>query len=459
MTLVLRSPDPDARPGWRPALDVLAAGLAAADPRAAVGRWLAVDGDRAVVGGVEIDLAAVEHVYLVGAGKAATAMVQAAEAALGTRVTAGVAVTVPGAGGTTAHTTVHHGGHPLPDPAGLMATRHIARLLERATERDLVIALISGGASALMELPAGRIPLIDIQTTTSALLASGATIDEMNAVRKHVSVVKGGGLARLAAPARVVALVLSDVVGSPLDVIGSGPTVPDPTTFADAAAVLARHDLWGALPASIGDHLRRGLAGAVPETLKPGDPVFDRVTTVVVGDNALAAAAAAAHGRALGLETVVLTTFLEGEAREAGRFLAAVGKEMAAHGRPTGVPGCVVVGGETTVTLRRLGGTGGRNHEVALAAALALDGPAWATVTVAAMGTDGIDGATDAAGAVVDGTTAGRARAAGLDARAALDRHDSGPFFSALGDRIVTGPTGTNVNDLAVIVVQPPPGA
>jgi hydroxypyruvate reductase len=382
-------------------------------------------------------------------------MVRSAEAILGERLTAGLAVTVPGAEGPAARTTVHVGGHPLPDPGSLFATRHIARLLADTTERDLVIALISGGASALLELPAGRIPLVDLQATTSSLLASGATIQEMNTLRKHLSAVKGGGLARLAAPARVLALVLSDVVGNPLDIIASGPTVPDPSTYADAAAVLSRYDLWGQVPASVADHVRSGLAGALPETAKPGDALFARVDTRLVGDNAAAAAAARDRAAALGYRSEILTTWLQGEAREAGRFLAAVGKELASHGRPLAPPACLVVGGETTVTLRRLGGAGGRNQELALAAALALAG--WAGVTVASLGTDGIDGTTPHAGAIVDGGTLGRAAAAGLDAAEALARHDSGTFFAALGEALVTGPTGTNVNDLALVLVGEPP--
>jgi len=433
---------------------VLGAALEAADPEAAVRRHLALSGEVLVAGRETIDLAAFDRVLLVAAGKAAVGMARAAEAILGERLVAGLAVTPRGtqAEGALARTLVLAGGHPLPDPASLVATRRIAGLLATTTERDLVLVLLSGGASALMEMPAGRLSLVDVQTATSMLLASGATIGEMNTVRKHLSGVKGGGLARLAAPARLVALVLSDVVGSPPDVIASGPTVPDPTTYADAAAVLSGAGLWHGLPAAVADHVRAGLRGDVPETPKPGDPAFARATTVVVGDNAGAAAAAATRAAALGYHALVLTTYLEGEARDAGRVLAGVAKEVAHRDRPAPRPACLVAGGETTVTLRRLGGVGGRNQELALAAALALDG--WAGVTFATLGTDGIDGATDAAGAVVDGGTVARARAAGLDPAEALARHDSGAFFEATGERLVTGPTGTNVNDLVVILVE-----
>jgi hydroxypyruvate reductase len=329
-------------------------------------------------------------------------------------------------------------------------------MLEDAGEEDLVIALISGGASALMEMPAGRVPLIDIQSATGALLSSGARIEEMNAVRKHLSKVKGGGLARMAAPARVLSLILSDVVGSPLDVIASGPTVPDESTYADAAAVISRYGLWNRMPASVGDHLREGMAGQKPETPKTEEEV-NALAVRVIGSNRVAARAAMQAAEALGYQASLVTTYLDGEAREAGRFLAALGKEAAAaqaSGDAPKRPICFVVGGETTVTLRRLGGTGGRNQELALGAALSLDDPRWAGVTVAAMGTDGIDGPTEAAGALVDASTVKRAAEAGLNAGESLQGHDSATFFAALGDAIVTGPTGTNVNDLALVLIQ-----
>jgi hydroxypyruvate reductase len=321
-------------------------------------------------------------------------------------------------------------------------------LLDGLTPADLVIALLSGGGSALLENPAAGLTLADLQRTTDLLLRSGAAIGEVNAVRKHLSAVKGGGLARRAAPARLVALVLSDVVGSPLDVIASGPTVPDLTTFRDASTVIERYDLWSALPERVVARLQAGLAGAVPETPKPDDPVFSRVQTAVVGSNAHAARAAAARATEMGFHVQVLSTYVEGEAREVGRVLAALAREIDASGQPLPRPACLVLGGETTVTVRGEG-RGGRNQEVALGCAPGVAG--LADVLVLSAATDGGDGPTDAAGAWVDGTTALRARALGLDVDAFLARNDSYAFFAALGDLLIIGPTLTNVNDLMFV--------
>ncbi|MFN2250976.1 MAG: glycerate kinase [Anaerolineae bacterium] len=468
------APDPHARPGWSDALEILAASIDAADPRMAVRRHLVVDDGLLRADGAEVDLAETRRVILVGAGKAAVAMAGAVEDALGERLTAGVVVTQRGgvrAGGwrpsAGRRTVVLEAGHPVPDQAGLDATRRMARLLDDTTADDLVIAVVSGGASALLEMPAGRIPLADIQAATTALLASGAPIEDMNAVRKHVSAVKGGGLARLAAPARLITLVLSDVVGSPIDVIASGPTTPDESTFEDAAAALTRHGLWSVIPASVANHIKSGIEGRVPETARIGDAAFDRASTIVVGDNASATDASLARAAEMGYQAMLLTTFLEGEASECGAVMAAIGKEIVASGRPVAPPACVVAGGETTVTLASgtaasahsqdaaPRGVGGRNQELALAAALALEG--WPSVTLGSMDTDGIDGRTVAAGAIVDGATVARARELGLDPVRALAGHDSGRLFEELGDAIVSGPTGTNVNDITVLLVGPAP--
>jgi hydroxypyruvate reductase len=345
-------------------------------------------------------------------------------------------------------------GHPVPDQAGLRGARHIADVLHDTTERDLVLCLISGGGSALMTLPTPGVSLADLQALTQVLLGCGATINEINTVRKHISQLKGGQLARLASPATVVSLILSDVVGDPLDVIASGPTVPDPTTFSDAWSVLTRYGVVDDVPASITDHLTGGLNGAVPDTPKPGDPVFNRVQNVIVGSNWLATRAAADEAQRLGFDTVLLTTFLEGEAREVGKVVAGLAKGLASGetlhpaDRSLSRPACLVLGGETTVTLRG-DGWGGRNQEMALAAALALDG--WDGVLVACLATDGTDGPTDAAGAFADGTTVVRAANLGLDAGSYLARSDAYHFFHLLGDLIVTGPTRTNVNDLILV--------
>jgi hydroxypyruvate reductase len=343
-------------------------------------------------------------------------------------------------------------GHPIPDQAGVEGTQRMADLLAGATERDLVLAVLSGGGSALLVLPAPGLTLADLQDTTDLLLRSGATIVELNAVRKHLSQIKGGGLARLAGRAPVVSLILSDVVGDPLDVIAAGPTAPDPTTFAEAWAVVERYGLVERLPEGTRRHLQAGLDGDLPDTPKPDDPLFERVHNLLVGNNRLAAEAAVEAARANGLNALLLSTYVEGEARQVARVAAALAKEMVAHGRPAPLPACLVWGGETTVTVRGQG-KGGRNQELALAAALALEG--LPQVLLVALGTDGTDGPTDAAGAVATGKTINRARSLGLDPVAHLENNDAYPFFHALNDLILTGPTGTNVNDLMFLFAFP----
>lgn len=434
------------------AWQIMRAALAAVDPAQAVRNAVRREGDHLRVGDRAYDLRRYRHVFVVGAGKASAPMARALEELLGDRLTAGVVTVKYGYTDQTQRIRLQEAGHPLPDEQGLGGTREIVRLLEQAGEGDLVLCVISGGGSALMMLPEEGITLADYQALTEALLRSGATINEINTIRKHIERVKGGRLAQLAAPAEIAALILSDVVGNPLDFIASGPTVPDTTTFADALAVLRRFDLVNRVPASVVRWLERGARGEVPETPKPGDPLFERVATVVVGSNDIAAEAALAEARRLGFRSQLLTTFLEGEAREAGKFAAALAKELALRGRPEPPPACLILGGETTVTVRGHG-KGGRNQELALAAALAM--PGLERVLVAALATDGSDGPTDAAGGMVDGHTLERARAKGLDAHAALAENDSYPLLEAIGDLLVTGPTNTNVNDLLFIFSFP----
>jgi hydroxypyruvate reductase len=434
---------------------VMAAALAAVEPAAAVRRVLRRSGHTLQIGERSFDLRALGRILVVGAGKAGAPMARAVADLLGDRLSAGLVVVKEGyleaqsAAQTRSNLLrFHEAGHPVPDTRGVAAAEQIAALLQGLTTDDLVIALISGGGSALLTLPAPGVQLDDLQTLTGLLLASGASISEINTLRKHLDLLKGGGLARLAHPASLVTLVLSDVVGSPLDIIASGPTVPDPSTFADGLAVLRRYGLEGRVPQTVLSRLRRGAAGALPETPKPGDPLFARASTTLVGSNEIAADAALAAAQTEGMHSLLLTTSLEGEAREAGRLLAAVLREVVASGRPIPRPACIITGGETTVTLRGAG-RGGRNQELALASAFGLTG--LPDVALVALATDGGDGPTDAAGAVATGETLARAAALGLDPDDALGRNDAYPFFSALGDLLLPGPTATNVNDLTLL--------
>ena len=390
------------------------------------------------------------RVVVVGAGKASGAMASAVEEAWGERVAGGLVVVKDGHLAETRRVQLVEAGHPVPDARGAAAARDLLALVQGAGADDLVLTLISGGASALTPAPAPPITLGDKQVMTRLLLAAGADINQLNAVRKHCSVLKGGQLARAAAPARVAALLLSDVIGDPIDVIGSGPTAPDASTFGEALAILDRFDLRQRAPASVRDRLERGARGEIAETPKPDDSIFERVANAVIGNNQLVVDAAASRAAALGLAPHVLTRSLHGEARDVARELVALGREIAAGRGPVAPPACLIAGGETTVTVRG-DGIGGRCQEFALAAALELEGRDG--MVVLAAGTDGSDGPTDAAGAIADGDSAARARHQGLDPRAHLDRNDSNPVFAALGDLVVTGPTNTNLLDLYLVLV------
>ncbi|MGI8510635.1 MAG: glycerate kinase type-2 family protein [Gemmatimonadaceae bacterium] len=385
------------------------------------------------------------RVSLFAAGKAAAAMASAAADVLGPFLRRGVviapsSVSIPGA-----PIVSYRGGHPIPTEEGVRGAESLVRIVESLVADDVLLCLISGGASALMTLPAHRIALEDVRDVTRLLLRAGATIDELNCVRKHIDRLKGGRLAALVFPARSEALVLSDVVGDSLATIASGPTVPDPTTVADAIAVLTTREIWGATPRAIRDHLEHG----GDESPKPGDVRFAYARSRVIGSNAIAAEAARARAEQLGYSARVVTTRMVGEAREVGTAVA-----KAVRGECDGLcrPAALIFGGETTVTVRGTG-LGGRNQELALAAALELDGH-W-DATVASIGTDGIDGPTDAAGAVADGATLARARDLGVNALHFLANNDSYRFWGALGGLVVTGPTGTNVMDLVVATARP----
>lgn len=391
-----------------------------------------------------VDLSALRRVLVLGAGKAAAPMARAVEAILGDHIAGGLVVVKDGYGGPTRTVRVVEASHPVPDERGQAAALDLRRLAESAGREDLVVFLLSGGASALLPAPAPPVTLADKGRLTQLLLAAGAGISELNTVRKHLSLLKGGQLARAAAPARVLTLVLSDVIGNPLDVIGSGPTAPDPSTYAQALEILEQRGGWGQAPASVVERLEAGARGEIPETPKAGDRLFRRVTSVVIGDNSLVVDAASARASALGYAPLVLSRALAGEARDAAR-------DFVARGRQLPPPACLIAAGETTVAVRGQG-KGGRCQEFALAAALEIDGAPG--LTVLAAGTDGTDGPTAAAGAVVDGGTIRRAADLRLDAHSFLAANDSHAFFHSTGELVTTGPTGTNLLDLYLLVVD-----
>ena len=377
-----------------------------------------------------------------GCGKASGAMAAAVERTLGRRITEGLVVVKDGYTVPTARVVLREAGHPVPDARGQAAAEEIVRRVRPAGADDAVLFLVSGGGSALTPAPVRPITLAEKQETTRLLLGAGATINELNAVRKHLSLFKGGQLARAAAPATLISLILSDVIGDPLDVIASGPTAPDPTTFADALAVLERRGVGYLVPNAVRARLEAGARGEVEETPKPGDPAFERVTNVVIGNNALVVDAAAAEARRLGYRAEVLTRSLQGEARE-------VALELVTRARALPPRSCLIAGGETTVTVRGRG-RGGRCQEFALAAALLLRRDD--RIVVLAAGTDGTDGPTDAAGGITDAETVARGERAGQAARAALDDNDAYAFLSAAGDLVISGPTNTNLLDLYVLL-------
>jgi glycerate 2-kinase len=390
------------------------------------------------------------RIIVVGAGKASGAMAAAMESALGDQVSGGVVAVKDGHLAPTRRIRLLEAGHPVPDERGARAAAEILATARAAGADDLVVVLVSGGGSALTPAPAPPVTLADKQAVTRLLLAAGATINQLNAVRKHLSLLKGGQLARAAAPAHVHGLLLSDVIGNPLDVIGSGPTAPDASTYADALLILDRFGIRAKTPRSVIDRLERGARGDIPETPKPDDPMFRRVVNVVIGNNALVVDAAAARSAALGWAPFVLTRSLEGEAREVARDWAGLARRIKAGQGPVATPACVIAGGETTVTVGGQG-QGGRCQEFALAAAIELEG--LDGVVMLAAGTDGSDGPTTAAGAVADGLSACRAREKGLDPREHLEDNDSHPLFACLGDLVITGPTNTNLLDLYLLLV------
>ncbi len=436
----------------RDALAIFGAALKAADAGEAVRRSLHIRSGEIRAGNARLRAVDFDRVFLLAVGKASVPMALAVEAKLGTRLSGGLIITKHG------HQTrqlpglrVHEAGHPVPDEAGIRASRAAMELLRKLNARDLLLLAISGGASALLTAPEEPVTLRDKQSTTQLLLRAGADIAQLNCVRKHLSALKGGRLAQLAHPATVVSLILSDVIGDPPDVIGSGPTAPDPSTFADALAVLDQFDLAGRVPKVVREHLKQGSAGERPDTPKADNRIFKAVHNVVIGSNRLALKAAKQEARRRGYRTIVLSSTMAGETREVAAVHAHILREIRESGNPLPAPACVLSGGETTVTVTG-SGKGGRNQEFALAGAMGIQGVR--DVLILSGGTDGTDGPTDAAGAIATADTVNRAKKKGLQAADYLKRNDAYPFFEALGDLVKTGPTGTNVMDIHILLAR-----
>ncbi|WP_190272125.1 glycerate kinase type-2 family protein [Sideroxydans lithotrophicus] len=458
--LKMMSPQPGGAASALPEQNILAeifnAAVAAVDPCNAVLNSVHVENDRLVVGRKSYDLGAFERLVVVGAGKATARMALAVESLLGNRIAAGLIVVKEGHTVPLSIVEQVEASHPVPNEAGQVGTQRILQLMRNADDKTLVICLLSGGASALLVAPEEDVTLRDKQETTRLLLNAGASINELNAVRKHLSAIKGGRLAEAAYPAQLLTLILSDVIGDPLDVIASGPTAADSSTFADAWSVIAKFGLQKTLPSHVADHLRRGIARKELETVKANDACLGKTDNVIIAGIRQALSAAQAKARRLGLESITISDALQGEARDAAHSLAQTALSELALMKP-GKQRCLLCGGETTVTVRG-NGRGGRNQELALAFALEIDGVSG--VSLLSAGTDGGDGPTDAAGAFADGNIVALARSHGIDPLRYLDRNDSYDFFrqldaaSGMQYHFKTGPTGTNVMDIQFLLLH-----
>jgi glycerate 2-kinase len=391
------------------------------------------------------------RVVVIGAGKASSKMAQAVEQALGNEISGGIVVTKYGHSLPVERIEIVEAGHPIPDSAGVEAVQRTRELLSSLGANDIVICLVSGGGSALWPAPADQITLEEKQEVTGLLLRAGATIRELNAVRKHLSSVKGGQLAAWAAPAKVISLIMSDVIGDPLDFIASGPTAPDTTSFSDALSIIQKYGIKA--PAGVLARLQAGARGQLPETPKPGDKVFKDVTNIIIATNRLLIDAAREKAKDLGFNTLILGTEVEGEAKDVARFFAAIAREVGRTGNPVRAPACVLAAGETTVTVRGHG-LGGRNQEMALAWAISMaTRPPSASCCFASIASDGTDGPTNAAGGLVDPYSCARAVELGLMPFQYLRSNDSSNFLKSTGDLIITGPTQTNLMDLQILLV------
>ena len=434
-------------------VELVDSAIEAGDPSSSMRKWVKVEADKLKVGDCEVDFSEVGKIVAVGGGKAGAAMAITLEQLLGGRLTEGVVNILEGTAPRKAAHKIKfvEAGHPIPSESGMEGVRQMLDLVSGLGSQDLVICLISGGGSALMPLPAEGIELSELQEATQLLLNSGATIQEFNATRKHLSAFKGGQLARAAYPARIVTLIISDVVGDSLDTIASGPTYWDLTTYQYVLSVFEKYKLVEKMPPNVMARVRNGVRGIIPEPPKIEEECFRNAYYKIIASNANALQMAAEVGRAHNLNVHVLTTTMQGEARQVGEDLASVAKEVYQVGKPIPVPGLLLSGGETTVTVRGKG-LGGRNQELVLSAALGLAG--LENAAIVSFGTDGVDGPTDAAGAIADGFTLQRARELGLEPASYLENNDSYHFFEKLGDLVVTGPSGTNIMDITVLIIS-----
>ncbi|MBI5492410.1 MAG: glycerate kinase [Deltaproteobacteria bacterium] len=431
--------------------EIFRAAVSAASPYDSVRSNLKLLSKKLKIYNLSLDLKSIKNIYLIGAGKAACPMAKAVEDALGSRIKAGCVVTKYNHALKLKYAEVIEAGHPLPDRNGLKGAQKILEIARSAGQGDLVIFLLSGGASALLPAPVEGLSLKDKKRLTGLLIGSGASIQEINTVRKHLSRIKGGRLMDIAYPARVITLIVSDVVNDDISSIASGPTAPDPSTYTDALDVIKRYGLLKKAPPKAISFLKMGASGAIVETPKPGEKVFKNCENIIIVNNSMALRAAKEKASSLGYRSLVLSSTITGPARKAAGFFTSILKEAKKNGNPLRPPCCIIMGGETVVEVRGTG-LGGRNQELALASAIGLEGSEG--ITVLSAGTDGTDGPTEAAGAFADCSTVQRGRSAGLDVRKYLDDNDSYRFFKKLKDLFITGPTGTNVMDIAIGLVE-----
>jgi glycerate 2-kinase len=432
------------------AVEIFYQALKAVQPGAAIKRYCKFDGKTLFIGHRSYQLNQYKNLYVLGAGKATASMAAAIEDMIDEKITGGIITVKFDHLADLKHINLIEAGHPVPDENGIRGASAILNLAKNVEEDDLILCLISGGGSALLPFPYDGITLKDKQDIIKILLSCGATIHEINTIRKHISKIKGGRLAQAVYPATLVTLILSDVVGDDLDVIASGPTVPDSSSFYDCKNIIRRYDIIDKIPKNILNHIEYGISGEIDETPKPLDPVFERTYNLIIGSNAESLISAKDKAENLGYNVLILSSMIEGETRFVAQVHGAIAREIIKTGNPLPLPACILSGGETTVTISG-NGLGGRNQEFALSASIDISGKK--NIVILSGGTDGIDGPTDAAGAFSDTFTLKRAEKMGLDPYRFLANNDSYHFFQNLGDLFITGPTNTNVMDLRIVLV------